>query len=202
MVITVIDYGASNLRSVEKAFKYLGYDVNVTGDHRLISDADKLVLPGNGAFSDCMSNLSRLGIGDAISAFISKERSFLGICIGMQVLADIGHEFGDRAGFGIISGDVKRFELSKDYKIPHTGWNMVNITTSSDLFKEIEDNSYFYFVHSYYFDVKNRLDTIAVTDYCIKFSSAVEHNNIFGVQFHPEKSQSVGLKLLDNFCKI
>ncbi len=201
-MITVVDYGASNLKSVEKAFKNLGHDVTITNDYKLIESADKLVLPGNGTFGDCVSNLKNLNIYDSIKEFIAKERYFLGICIGMQVLADTGNEFGIHNGFGLIAGKVEKFELEKKYKIPHIGWNMVKYNEGSKLFNGIDNNSHFYFVHSYHFDVEDKKNISSKTEYGIEFVSSIEYNNILGTQFHPEKSQKVGLKLLENFCKL
>lgn len=202
-MIAVIDYGASNLRSVQKAFEYLGKDVKIISDEKEVASADRLVLPGNGAFGDCVSALKSAGFISAINAFIETGRPFLGICIGMQLLFDKSLEFGVHEGFGYIGGTVRRFPetvLKAGFKIPHTGWNHVKIEKHHPLFDGIADGSPFYFVHSFYADNYGNESVIASCDYCGPFTAAAAKNNIVGVQFHPEKSQKVGLKLLENFC--
>ena len=200
----IIDYGASNLKSVEKAFEYIGYPSKITSNLYDIINADRLILPGNGAFGDCMACLNKTGLLDAIKTFIQKERPFLGICIGMQILFEKSSEFGNHTGLGLIKGRVERFPedvIKQGGKIPHMGWNSVKAAESSKLFKNIPQNTYFYFVHSYK-AVPEENFTAGECDYYGLFPAATEKENIFGVQFHPEKSLKGGLKLLDNFCKI
>lgn len=204
-MIAIIDYGASNLRSVQKAFEYIGQEAQIVSDEKSIMSADRIVLPGNGAFGDCISALKSAGLISVIDRFIETERPFLGICMGMQLLFDKSLEFGVNEGFGYIKGVVRRFPqlvLEKGYKIPHTGWNYVKQIETHKLFNGIEDNTPFYFVHSYYADNYGGSNVIGACDYCGLFTAAVAKNNIMGVQFHPEKSQKAGLKLLENFCSL
>lgn len=204
-MVAVIDYGASNLRSVKKAFEFIGERVIVTSSEDEILNADRLILPGNGAFGDCIDALKSLGLISAISRFIETGRPFLGICIGMQLLFDKSLEFGVNDGLGYIKGTVRRFPddiLKLGNKIPHTGWNTVKIEGEHPLFKGIEDNTYFYFVHSYYADNIGADSVIGSAEYGMNFTAAVAKDNILGVQFHPEKSQKYGLKLLSNFCSL
>lgn len=204
-MIAIIDYGASNLRSVEKAFRYLGRDVLVTSDKKDIDSASHLVLPGNGAFGDCMSGIGKLELTDGIKKFIKSGKPFLGICIGMQLLFDKSYEFGEHSGLGLIHGTIEKFSpqiIKQGGKIPHVGWNTVNSVKENKLFKGIERGAYFYFVHSYFANPSEGGSVTAVSDYYGDFAAAVEKDNITGVQFHPEKSLKAGLKLLDNFCKI
>ncbi len=204
-MIAVIDYGAGNLRSVQKAFEYLGQDVRIISDEKDVSSADRLVLPGNGAFGDCVSALKSAGFISAVNRFVETGRPFLGICIGMQLLFDKSLEFGVHEGFGYIGGTVRRFPdtvLKSGFKIPHTGWNYVKIEKRHRLFDGIEDGAPFYFVHSYYADNYGGENVIASCDYCGVFTAAVARDNVAGVQFHPEKSQKAGLKLLSNFCSM
>lgn len=202
-MISIIDYGASNLRSVQMAFEYLGYKAQIVSDEKSIMDSAKVVLPGNGAFGDCMSALKSRGLISVIHDFINTGKFFLGICIGMQILFDKSLEFGVNDGFGYIKGTVRRFGdevLKSGYKIPHTGWNYVEKIGNHKLFDGIENNTPFYFVHSYYADNYGDKSVIGACDYCGKFSVAVAKDNVLGVQFHPEKSYKSGLKLLSNFC--
>lgn len=203
-MIAIIDYGASNLRSVEKAFKYIGKDAKVTSDEKTILSASRLVLPGNGAFGDCMAALHKTGLIFSIKKFIETGKPFLGICIGMQVLFEESSEFGRHKGIGFLEGKVTKFSddiIKNGGKIPHIGWNGVRKIGESKLFQGIDDGSFFYFVHSFYADALSNPAVAGVCDYYGDFTAAVEKDNISGVQFHPEKSLKAGLKLLNNFCE-
>jgi imidazole glycerol-phosphate synthase subunit HisH len=201
-MIVIVDYGMGNLRSVEKAIASIGASSVISNDPYVILKADKLVIPGVGAFGDCMKNIRAYGIEDAVKQFIAKGRPVIGICVGMQMLFDDGDENPGVKGLGLMNGRVKGFDhaqlAGKGLKIPHMGWNTVKQAKKSFLFEGIEDKSYFYFVHSYY---PAPLEDVAIgtTDYGIDFTSVVQKNNIVATQFHPEKSQANGLKLLLNF---
>ena len=199
-MIVIVDYGRGNLRSVEKAFEKLGYKAMVSSHPEEIVSADKLVLPGVGAFGDCMENLKSYGLIESVLEFIKSGKPFLGICLGLQLLFSESEEYGPVKGLNVIPGRVVRFP--KGLKVPHMGWNTVEVVSNNPLFDGIDNNSFFYFVHSYYV-VPDSKDVIsAVTDYGVKFASAIWKENIFATQFHPEKSQKVGLKFLDNFGKL
>ncbi len=201
-MIAVIDYGMGNLRSVSKALEFVGAEVVVTDSPKKLKEAAGLVLPGVGAFRDAVRNLKKKGLWEAIVEEVEKGKPFLGICLGLQLLFEKSYEFGETEGFGFIKGKVVRFELPKEFKIPHMGWNQVHVKKESELFKDIRDGEYFYFVHSYYVKPQEESVKLTETDYGICFTSAVEKDNIFATQFHPEKSQRAGLKLLENFCRI
>ncbi|NOZ67661.1 MAG: imidazole glycerol phosphate synthase subunit HisH [Deferribacteres bacterium] len=200
-MIAIIDYGMGNLRSVEKGFRKVGVDVCVTDRPEVVEKADAVVLPGVGAFRDCMEGLRRLDVVDAVTEAVRKGKPYLGICLGLQVLFSESEEFGTCRGLDIFGGRVVRFK-NHGLKIPHMGWNQVNLKQDNPLFSGIADKSYFYFVHSYYVVPDDGSIVAATTDYGAEFTSAVCRDNIFAVQFHPEKSQKVGLKLLENFGKI
>ena len=203
MKLVIIDYGSGNLKSVENAFKYsakinnLKFSIEVTNNLNLISKADHLVLPGVGSFPDCKRVLQQIeGLIDFLTnEVIKKRKKFLGICVGMQLLANISYENGEHKGLGWIDGRIKKIPDS-GIKLPHMGWNNVIPTKKNNLIENSED---FYFVHSYYFKCKNEQNILAETQYGINFSSIVVKENIYGVQFHPEKSSSQGLKLIKNF---
>lgn len=199
-MIVIIDYGMGNLQSVFNAFKNLGFDAKISDNPGDIKCADRVVLPGVGAFKDCLEGVVNGGFKDEIFEFVRKERPFLGICVGMQLLFEKSFEFGEHQGFGFFRGDIKRFPqsvLDEGNKIPHMGWNNVKIVKMHPILKELEDESFLYFVHSYYAPVLE--DTILRCHYGVDFSAAVAKDNIMGVQFHPEKSQSLGLMILKNF---
>ncbi len=200
-MIAIIDYGMGNLRSVEKGFIKAGVDVRVTNRPEVVEKADAVVLPGVGAFKDCMQGLIKLDVVDAVIGAIKKGKPYLGICLGLQVLFSESEEFGKCRGLDIFRGRVVRFE-NHALKIPHMGWNQLNIKQDNPLFSGIENKSYFYFVHSYYVVPQDSSIIAAVTDYGAEFTSAVCRDNIFAVQFHPEKSQAAGLQVLENFGKI
>ncbi len=205
--ITIIDYGMGNLRSVQKGFERVGLEARVTDDPRLVAVADRLVLPGVGAFRDGMSNLAEGGFIEPIKNHVASGRPFLGICLGLQMLFTESDEFGRNAGLDIISGRVVKFPPglqagSEALKIPHMGWNRMILRRASPLFTGIDDGSFVYFVHSYYV-VPDGPQVIATeTEYGVTFCSSIWHENVVATQFHPEKSQAVGLTMLRNFGKI
>jgi glutamine amidotransferase len=202
-MIAIIDYGMGNLRSVEKGFLKVGVDVKVTNKAEDVNDADGVVLPGVGAFKDCMRELKKLELIDAVVNSIKTGKPYLGICLGLQVLFSESEEFGTCRGLDIFRGRVVRFELdNSELKIPQMGWNQIHIRNNSPLFKEIPDKSYFYFVHSYYVAPDDDSIIGTTTDYGVEFTSAVCKDNVYAVQFHPEKSQTLGLRLLKNFGEI
>ncbi len=199
-LIAVIDYDSGNVRSVSKAVEFIGSKAKITKDRNEILQSDGVILPGQGSFGDCMDKLKLYNLVDVIYSFIDKKKPFLGICVGLQLLFEKSFEFGEHQGLNIINGVIERFPNKKGFPVPHMGWNSVNIKTDNGIFKGIENNSYFYFVHSYY--AKAEENEIATTEYIIDFTSAVNKDNVWGVQFHPEKSQKDGLKVLKNFCDI
>jgi len=200
-MIALIDYGMGNIRSVSKALESYGGQVVITQKAEDIMKAKAIVLPGVGAFRDCMDNLSKLGIISTIREEIIKGKPYLGICLGMQILFSESEEFGVSKGLDILKGRVVRFKLSNEYKIPHMGWNTVKFKKKSKILEEIPDKSYFYFVHSYYVVPEDSKVVGGITDYGVDFSSMIIYENIFATQFHPEKSQKMGLKLIKNFVK-
>lgn len=198
-MIVIIDYGMGNLRSVQKAFERVGFAAKISSNPNDLMKADKVVLPGVGAFHACMENLKKSNLIEPIREVIRQKKPFLGICMGLQVLFEEGEEFGKHPGLGILRGKVIRFKLPKTYKIPHMGWNRIRKKNRIDILEEIEDNSYFYFVHSYYVVPEDEKIIATTTDYGKDFVSSIISDNIFACQFHPEKSQAVGLKLLKKF---
>jgi glutamine amidotransferase len=198
-MIAIIDYGMGNLRSVHKAFEAVGHESVVTREARIIADANHVVLPGVGAFGDCMANLERYGLIDPICAAIKSGKPFLGICLGLQLLFSESEEFGTNKGLGIIPGRVRKFVLDTTLKVPHMGWNEVELVRPAPPFEGIRTGSHCYFVHSYYVEPVDARVTAAVTDYGHRFTSAVWKDNIVACQFHPEKSQAIGLQLIKNF---
>lgn len=199
-MIVVLDYGMSNLSSIANALKYVGAEVKISKDAEDLSKADKIVLPGVGAFRDGAANLKNKNLDKALHReVIEKKKPFLGICLGMQLVADKSYEFGEWEGLGFVSGEVKRFEIPDKFKVPHVGWNNVKIIKDHPLMKDVEDEATFYFVHSYYMECKDEQNIIGICDYGRPFTAIVAKDNIFSTQFHPEKSQKNGLKLLKNF---
>ncbi len=202
MTIGIIDYGMGNLRSVQKAFEKIGVTAEISSDPERLDQMDKLVLPGVGAITDAMVELQHKGLVDFIHHGIESGRPFLGICLGFQLLFNRSEENGGCAGLGIFPGSVVRFQLPHDYAVPHMGWNQLHFQKEVPLFKGIDEGDYVYFVHSYYV-VSEKPEIVATTtDYCIDFCSSIAQNNVFGTQFHPEKSQAVGLKILKNFANL
>jgi glutamine amidotransferase len=200
--LTLVDAGTGNLRSVYKALETLGAVVELTSDPGVVSKATKIVLPGVGAFGDFMGGLLQRGLIDPLLAAIARKIPTLGICVGMQALYEIGEEMGDHPGLGLLPGKVVHFPDFADLKIPHTGWNQLHLQRSSQLLAGLQDGDYAYFNHSYYCAPADDSFTIAWTDYGFPFTSMVQQDHIFGVQFHPEKSQRVGLTILGNFLAL
>ncbi|MCX8083829.1 MAG: imidazole glycerol phosphate synthase subunit HisH [Calditerrivibrio sp.] len=196
-MIAIVDYGMGNLKSVYNAFKMIGFDVAIVSDEKAIINADRVVLPGVGAFGDCMNGLVERGLLESIKGFIATGKPFLGICVGMQLLFEKSYEFGEQKGLGYFRGTVQRFPGREGFKVPHMGWNMIKKLTDHPLLSGIADGAYLYFVHSYYAPVVE--NTVAVCNYIEDFTAMVVKGNIAGVQFHPEKSQKIGLSILKNF---
>ena len=202
-MITIVDYGMGNLRSVHKALEKVGVKAIITSNPEEVVGASKVVLPGVGAFGECMTNLKKRNLIDAIYEFMESGKPFLGICLGLQLLFTESEEGGVR-GLNIVEGGVKRFDLSDNrLKVPHMGWNQIKVKEENkDILNGIPDGSYFYFVHSYYVKPDGESMVVATTDYGLEFASLIHRDNIYGVQFHPEKSQELGLKLLKNFGEL
>ncbi len=206
-MIAIIDYGRGNLGSVEKAFRRVGSPAVITEDPRVVDDAQAVVLPGDGAFHDAMSNLDRLGLLPALRRALDGHRPFLGICLGYQLLFSTSEEFGEGRGLDVVPGAVRR--LPPGRKIPHMGWNRVQHTGDLGLFDGIPSGAHFYFVHSYYPDIGSERREVRVAsvraawcEYGIRFAAAIEVGRIYATQFHPEKSQRWGLRLLENFAAV
>lgn len=196
-MIAIIDYGMGNLRSVEKALEFVGQEAVVTDDIAVMRSADKLVLPGVGAFGDAIATIREKGIDDVIYDAVAKDKPFLGICLGMQLIFDKSYEYGEYKGLGLIRGEIKL--LPDNVKKPHIGWNDLNIKKRSPLFMNLGERPYVYFVHSYYLETEDISAVSATTDYGKEIQVAVQKDNIFALQFHPEKSGDVGLEILKNF---
>ncbi|AEV70365.1 imidazole glycerol phosphate synthase subunit HisH [Acetivibrio clariflavus] len=202
-MIAVIDYKVGNLRSVEKALHFIGYDAQVSSDHDFILSADAVILPGVGAFADAMNNLEKLGMRDVILSVIESGKPFLGICLGMQLLFECSEEGGDNVqGLSVLKGAIRLLPQNMNLKVPHMGWNLLDIKGNSPLFSGLSKAPYVYFVHSYYLDTPDEDIVIARTSYGITFPVAVQKGNVFATQFHPEKSGEVGLEMLRNFAKL
>jgi len=200
-MIAIIDYQMGNLRSVQKAFEYLGHEAIVTQNPNKILDASHVVLPGVGAFGDAMRNLEKAGLIDSIYKSVQMGKSFLGICLGLQLLFERSYEGGTFTGLSILPGEVKRIPENLNVKVPHIGWNELQYSPSP-IFKDLDEPCFVYFVHSYYVQPENPEDVIATAFYGMNIPVAVSRENIYGVQFHPEKSGWEGLKILRNFAEI
>lgn len=203
-MIAIIDYGMGNLRSVQKGFEKVGFAAVVTADPQVVLEAERVVLPGVGAFRDCMHNLEQGGFVEPILRVIREGRPFLGICVGMQLLLSDSVEFGLYKGLGVIPGHVLRFPDGmvvggEKLKVPHMGWNQLSIRLPAPIFTEIEDGTNVYFVHSYYAKPDNAESVAATANYGAEFCAAIWQDNIVATQFHPEKSQDAGLRILKNF---
>jgi glutamine amidotransferase len=208
MNVTIVDYNSGNISSVINSFQEVAKDkvnIEVTSDLNKIKSSDKIVLPGQGSFKSCVDALNSIdGLVDTLNDFVtSKKKPLFGICVGLQMFADIGYEEKETKGLGWISGKVLKIDNQNGkYKLPHIGWNEINIVKESKIFKDIENNSHMYFVHSYEFIPEDKSVISATTDYSSNIVCSVEKENIFGTQFHPEKSDKIGLKIIDNFIKL
>lgn len=201
-MIAIIDYDAGNLKSVEKALQYLGEECIVTRDKEKLLKADKIILPGVGAFGDAMEKLHKFGLVDVIHKLVKENKPFLGICLGLQLMFESSEEGPGVKGLGLLPGKIVKFPEKEGFKIPHMGWNSIDVKEGSRLFKGVSNNSYVYFVHSYYLQAENENNVAATTEYITHVHASVEHDNIFACQFHPEKSGDVGLRILKNFCEL
>ncbi len=201
-MITIIDYGMGNLRSVQKGFERLGFPSRITSDLQQVAEASHLVLPGVGAFGDAMQELRRRDLVEPIRQAILREKPFLGICLGLQLLFDRSSEQGEHEGLGIFSGQVLRFDLPPDYAVPHMGWNQLHIRRPNALLAGIDQAAYVYFANSYYVVPQDSSLIATETDYGIMFCSSIGRGRLFATQFHPEKSQAIGLRMLENFARL
>lgn len=201
-MIAIIDYGMGNLRSVQKGFEKVGHEAVVTNDPAELARAEKVVLPGVGAFEDAIAELRRRNLVGPIHAAIDAQKPFLGICLGLQLLFDVSYENGRHEGLGIIPGEVVRFELPDDYSVPHMGWNQLMIRRKAPVLEGLREGTHVYFVHSYYVVPRDASVIAAEADYGSPFCAAIWKDNVFASQFHPEKSQSDGLRILRNFAEL
>ena len=208
MNITIVDYSSGNISSVINSFGEVcksKYKINVSSDLKIISSSDKIVLPGQGSFKSCVDSLNKIeGLNETLNQFVfDQKKLLLGICVGMQMFADVGYEENETKGLGWISGKVSKIDnQSQKFKLPHIGWNEITITKDSSIFKNIDNKSHMYFVHSYEFIPEDKSVISSTTDYSTNIVCSVERDNIFGTQFHPEKSDKLGLKLIENFISI
>ena len=208
MKLSIVDYKSGNISSVINSFKKVArdkVDINVTADVKKIKSSDKVVLPGQGSFKSCVDFLNSIsGLVDTLNEFVNgKKKPILGICVGLQMFADVGYEGTETKGLGWVSGIVSKINnQSGKYKLPHIGWNQINIIKDSKIFKNIENNSHMYFVHSYEFIPNNKNVISSTTEYSTQVVCSVEDENIFGTQFHPEKSDKIGLKIINNFIDL
>lgn len=201
-MIAIIDYGAGNLQSVKKAFDFIGAESVITDNPEIINACDKILLPGVGSFGDAMDSMNKKNLVETVKQNALSGKAFLGICLGLQLLFEESEESPNVKGLGIFKGKIRKFPKDMGLKIPHIGWNSLEIKQKDTLFKGIPENSYVYFVHSYYLEAENLTDVATVTNYGIDFHSAVGKGNIFATQFHPEKSGDVGLQILRNFASM
>jgi imidazole glycerol-phosphate synthase subunit HisH len=198
--VGIIDYGVGNLRSVEKAFAATGCTAVVSSDEKILRRAERLVLPGVGAFGACMKALTERGLDELVRERVAKGTPLLGVCVGMQMLFEESDEFGRKPGLRLLPGRVRRF--TGDLVVPQVGWNQISQRSAHRLFAGIADQAFFYFVHSYYCESDDRAIVIGETEYGTMYASVVARGNVCGVQFHPEKSQTAGLRLLSNFAQV
>ncbi len=201
-MIAIIDYDAGNIKSVEKAVQFLGEEALITRDKEILLSADKVIFPGVGAFGDAMEKLHLYGLVDVIHEIVDKGTPFLGICLGMQLLFDSSEEAPGVEGLSLLPGKIVRFPKEIGYKIPQIGWNKLEQPRKGKLFEGIEDGEFVYFVHSYYLQAGEISDVVATTEYGVTVHAAVERANVFGCQFHPEKSSGVGMTILKNFLML
>lgn len=201
-MIAILDYDAGNIKSVEKAIEYLGQDVRITRDRDEIFASEKVILPGVGSFGDAMGKLKEYKLDQVIYDVIDNQIPFLGICLGLQLLYENSEETPGVTGLGLLKGTIQKIPDSKGLKIPHMGWNSLEVKRDAALFKGIEEKPYVYFVHSYYLTAENEDEVAATTHYAVPIHASIEKDNIFACQFHPEKSSTVGLKILENFLSL
>lgn len=201
-MIAIIDYGAGNIQSVYKALKFIDCECKITSDKNEILNADGAVLPGQGEFGDCMKSITESGIKDTVIEFINSGKPFLGICVGLQLLFEKSEESPDTEGLGVFKGTIKRIPNGEGLKIPHMGWNSIEIKNGGGLLKGVNSGEYFYFVHSYYLDADDKDIVSSQAEYGVKIDASVSKGNVFATQFHPEKSGEAGLKLLRNFSQL
>ena len=201
-MVAIIDYDAGNIKSVEKALLHLGEEVIITRDREQILNSDKVILPGVGAFGDAMEKLRSYGLDKVIYEVVERKIPFLGICLGLQLLFEKSDETPGVKGLGVLPGEILRIPDKEGIKIPHMGWNSVKIKENAKIFKDVPQDSYVYFVHSYYLKAGREEDVAATTEYSTLIHAAVEHDNVFACQFHPEKSSEIGLKILKNFVEL
>ena len=201
-MIAIIDYQMGNLRSVQKALEQVGHPAVITSDPSQLRDAERIVLPGVGGFRDAMRELEARRLIEPIRQAIAEDKPFLGICLGLQLLFDVSYEEGEHPGLGILPGRVVRFALPRGFKVPHMGWNQARIRRPAPILKDIEEGSYFYFVHSYYVEPAEDQVVAIETDYHRPFCAMIWRERLFATQFHPEKSQQLGLRVLKNFAEL
>ncbi|QDT00112.1 imidazole glycerol phosphate synthase subunit HisH [Adhaeretor mobilis] len=200
-MIAIIDYQMGNLRSVQKAFERVGHEATITADPVVLGKADKLVLPGVGAFADAVAELRRRELVSPLVDAITAAKPVLGICLGLQMLFEVGYEDGQHEGLGVLPGEVVRFDVPREFKVPHMGWNQVHYQRQPPIFAGIPDESHFYFVHSYYVKPTNEDLIAGVASYPNPFCAMIWRDNLYATQFHPEKSQKMGLQVLKNFAE-
>ena len=201
-MIAIVDYDAGNIKSVEKALQFLGEEPVVTRDKETLLQADKVIVPGVGAFGDAMEKMHQYGLVEVLREIAGKGTPILGICLGLQLFFESSEETPGVEGLGLLLGKIVRIPDKEGFKIPHMGWNSIRINPASRLLKGIEEGAYVYFVHSYYLQAENEADVAATTDYVVNIHAAAEHDNIFATQFHPEKSGEIGLQILKNFIEL
>lgn len=201
-MISIIDYDAGNIKSVEKALQYLGKEAIITRDRDIILESSHVILPGVGSFGDAMGKIREYQLQNVIYDVVDKKIPFLGICLGLQLLYETSEESEGVTGLGILDGKITKIPKQEGLKIPHMGWNSIDISKGAKLFHGIENHSYVYFVHSYYLQAKREEEVAATTEYGVHIHASVEKDNIFACQFHPEKSSTVGLKILENFVNL
>lgn len=201
-MIAIIDYDAGNMQSVVKALEYLGEKPEITRDPLKLESADKIIMPGVGAFGDAMERLNGYGLVPVINSCIGSGKPFFGICLGLQLLFETSEEAPDVKGLAVLKGKIRKIPVGEYQKIPHMGWNSLSFPNKGRLFEGISENAYVYFVHSYYLDAMDRSSVVATTEYNTRIDAAVESGNVFACQFHPEKSGAVGLGILKNFIEL
>lgn len=201
-MIAIVDYDAGNIKSVEKVLQFLGQEPVVTRGKETLLQAEKVIVPGVGAFGDAMGKMHQYGLVEVLREIAAKGTPLLGICLGLQLFFESSEETPGVEGLGLLPGKIVRIPDKEGFKIPHMGWNSIQINPASRLLKGIEEGAYVYFVHSYYLQAENEADVAATTDYVVNIHAAAEHENIFATQFHPEKSGEIGLRILKNFIEL